>query len=77
MVISAPKTNEVLAVNISCSSESLTAELADGRVSARRYLGTRGWFTLPKMRETIGNSKATAMRSVGQIWTKTYSSKRF
>ena len=32
MAISAPKTNEVLAVNISCSSESLTAELADGRV---------------------------------------------
>ena len=32
MVISAPKTNEALAVNISCSSESLTAELADGRV---------------------------------------------
>ena len=32
MAISAPKTNEALAVNISCSSESLTAELADGRV---------------------------------------------
>ena len=32
MAISAPKTNEALAVDISCSSESLTAELADGRV---------------------------------------------
>ncbi len=32
MAISAPKTNEALAVDISCSSESLTAELVDGRV---------------------------------------------
>ena len=32
MAISTPKTNEALAVDISCSSESLTAELADGRV---------------------------------------------
>ena len=32
MAISAPKTNEALAVGIRCSSETLTAELADGRV---------------------------------------------
>ena len=32
MAISAPKTNEALAVNIRCSSDTLTAELADGRV---------------------------------------------
>ncbi len=32
MAISAPKTNEALAVNVRCSNDTLTAELADGRV---------------------------------------------
>ena len=32
MAISAPKTNEATAVNVRCSNDMLTAELADGRV---------------------------------------------
>ena len=31
MTISASKTNQVMAINIRCSDDSLTAELADGR----------------------------------------------